>query len=196
MFCPECGLNDTQVNQFCRGCGADLRPVRLAVSKPDQITASAAGARDEIGRAIAAKIRETTTPSDLESIAENVLPEVEKFLESPEEKRLRRLRNGTIVSFIGLGAAIGMAIVSIFHSKEDLVFLAGAGVVTFFIGVAFILNGLFLSVPKRALPAAVSDEDAGFRPELKMPEATPASGIVGSVTEHTTRDLKSSSTDI
>src|SRR5690606_32578694 len=141
MFCPECGLNDTQVNQFCRACGSDLRPVRFAVSKPDQITASAASARDEIGRAFAAKIRESNSPGDLAKIAENVLPEVEKFLESPEEKRLRRLRNGTIISSIGLGAAIAMSIVSAFHAEEDLIFLAGLGLVTFFIGLGFVLNG-------------------------------------------------------
>ncbi|HSI88637.1 MAG TPA: zinc ribbon domain-containing protein [Pyrinomonadaceae bacterium] len=195
MFCPECGLNDTQVNQFCRACGADLRPVRLAVSKPDQITASAASARDEIGRAFAAKIRESHSPGDLAKIAENVLPEVEKFLESPEEKRLRRLRNGTIISSVGLGAAIAMAIVAVYHPEKDLIFLAGLGLVTFFIGLGFILNGLFLSVPKRALPEALSDMEAQAPPQLQMPETHCASGIVGSVTEHTTRDLKDSPID-
>src|SRR5688572_15713187 len=108
MFCPNCGSEDRQANQFCRSCGADLRVVQMAVSRPDQITASAASARDEIGRAIAAKIRDTQNASELTTVAAAVLPEVEKFLESPEEKRMRRMRSGTILSTIGLGAAIGI----------------------------------------------------------------------------------------
>ena len=82
MFCPNCGSEDRQANQFCRSCGADLRVVQIAVSRPDQITASAASARDEIGRANAAKIRETQSVSELGEVAEEVLPEIEKFLES------------------------------------------------------------------------------------------------------------------
>jgi len=61
MFCPECGIEERHSNQFCRACGSDLRRVRSAVESPDTITASAVSARDEIGRAIAAKIRETRT---------------------------------------------------------------------------------------------------------------------------------------
>ncbi|MDQ3749938.1 MAG: zinc ribbon domain-containing protein, partial [Acidobacteriota bacterium] len=104
MFCPSCGLEERQLNQFCRACGADLRPVRNALERPDNITQSAASARDEIGRAVAAKIREFKSAKELAEVAEEVLPEIEKFLESPEEKRLRRIRNGMMVASIGLGA--------------------------------------------------------------------------------------------
>ena len=65
MYCPDCGLEDKQSNQFCRACGTDLRPVRSAIAQPDTITASAASARDEIGRAFAAKIRDSRNPEDL-----------------------------------------------------------------------------------------------------------------------------------
>ena len=92
MFCPGCGLEERGSNQFCRACGTDLRPVRFALEKPDNITASAISARDEIGRAVAAKIRETQSVYELKKDAEDVLPEIEKFLESPAEKRLRRMR--------------------------------------------------------------------------------------------------------
>ena len=36
MFCPDCGMEDRQANQFCRACGIDLRRVRLAVESPDR----------------------------------------------------------------------------------------------------------------------------------------------------------------
>src|SRR2546421_6110123 len=103
MFCPNCGIDEKQPNQFCRACGTNLMPVRSAVEMSDTVTSSAVAAREEIGRAVASKIRETQSVYDLKKVAEDVLPEIEKFLESPEEKRLRRLRVGTIIASIGLG---------------------------------------------------------------------------------------------
>ena len=57
-----------------------MRVVRNAMSAPDSITASAVSARDEIGRAVAAKIRETRSADELAKVTEEVLPEIEKFL--------------------------------------------------------------------------------------------------------------------
>src|SRR6185369_1949254 len=103
MYCPSCGSEERQATQFCRACGTDLRAVRISLERPDSITASAVTAREEIGRAIAHKIRELETARDLEHVAEDVLPQIEKFLESPEEKRLRRIREGVVTAAGGLG---------------------------------------------------------------------------------------------
>src|SRR6266852_8065827 len=103
MFCPGCGSEERQASQFCRACGTDLRVVRVSLERPDSITASAATAREDIGRAVAEKIREVEDADDLKRVAEDVLPEIEKFLESYEEKRLRRVRAGVIVAASGLG---------------------------------------------------------------------------------------------
>ncbi len=195
MFCPDCGLEDKQSNQFCRACGGDLRSVRNAHARPDNITASAVSARDEIGRAVAAKIRESSSAAELAVVAEEVLPEVEKFLESPAEKRLRRMRAGMILSSIGLGTAIGISAVSLVMKDDDVIFLAALGVVAFFIGLGFILNGVFLTVPRKDLPDKSSDADSqreldGTKAQtndLVLPEA---SSTFSSVTEHTTRHLK------
>ena len=195
MYCPDCGLEDKQSNQFCRACGTDLRPVRNAVQRPDSVTASAASARDEIGRAIAAKIRESTSAAELAVVADEVLPEVEKFLESPAEKRLRRMRTGIIMSSIGFGTALGISLVSLAMNDNDVIFLAALGFVLFFIGIGFILNGVFLTVPKTALPDKFSDAESqreldGTRVQtndLVLPEAK---SLFSSVTENTTRHLK------
>jgi hypothetical protein len=196
MFCPDCGLEDKQANQFCRACGNDLRPIRSAFARPDSITASAASARDEIGRAIAAKIRETRNPEDLAVVAEDVLPEIEKFLESPEERRMRRMRIGSILACIGLGVAIGVALVTYFIPVMDFEFLfmvSLAGIVTFFLGLAFVLNGIFLTVPTKSLPDKSPDADrqreldGPTTNDLVLPEA---SDIFSSVTENTTQHLK------
>ncbi len=85
MFCPSCGLEEKQSNQFCRACGSNLNSVRAALARPDSITQSAASARDEIGRAIAFKIREAKSPGELATVAEDVLPEIENFSNRPKK---------------------------------------------------------------------------------------------------------------
>jgi hypothetical protein len=198
MFCPGCGLEEIQSNQFCRACGTDLRPVRYAIETPDNITASAVSARDEIGRAIAAKIREAAL-SELPEVAEEVLPEIEKFLESPEEKRLRRVRAGIVVSFIGIGATLAFSLAAIQMKDNGIFMVAGAGLVCFFIGMGLVVNGLFLTVPRKSLSDR-STEGASQREldarapsgdvrtnDLALPE--PAN-LFSSVTENTTRHLE------
>lgn len=198
MFCPGCGIEERSENQFCRACGADLRRVRTAIESPDQITASAVSARDEIGRAIAAKMGNIKGATEWSTFAEEVLPEVEKFLESPEEKRLRRIRSGMVVGSIGLGAAGGVALLSavMYLRDTDLVFILGlGGIVCFFIGLGLMLNGLLFTVPKKGLADRASEADSqrqldsrGDTNDLRLPDA-PAN-FHSSVTEHTTKHLK------
>lgn len=190
VFCPECGTEERQSNQYCRACGIDLRRLRVAVETPDSITASAMSARDEIGRAVAAKIRETQDAYELKKVAEDVLPEIEKFLESPAEKRLRRIRLGTTLSSIGIGAAIALGLVAVATGKEEFLFLAGLGFINFFIGLGFIINGMFLTVPKGGKfetdRQSQPDSITGKRSDLRLAEP-PAQ--FSSVTENTTRHL-------
>jgi len=194
MFCPSCGLEERELNQFCRACGADLRSVRNALERPDNITQSAASARDEIGRAVAAKIREFKSAKELAEVAEEILPEIEKFLESPEEKRLRRIRNGMMVASIGVGAAIAFSIASVLMGDAGVFFVAGLGVVTLFIGLSLIFNALLFTVPKKSVSDKSFDAqsqreiDAERQAnELALPESN---DIFSSVTEHTTHRLK------
>lgn len=198
MFCPSCGTKDNNASQFCRACGGDLRRVRNAVAAPDDVTASAVTAREEIGRAVAARIRDTKSAKELAKVTEEVLPEIEKFLESPEEKRLRRMRNGMIVAGVGAGVSIALPIVAAFRFRdvEEILFLAGLGLVTLFIGIALIVNGYFLTLPKKEAADNSADGDrqreldsaADYRaPELPQPSART---FVSSVTEHTTKHLE------
>ena len=89
MYCPTCGSEERQPSQFCRACGTDVRAVRITLERPDAVTESAIFAREQIGRAVADKIRMTKSAGQLKKVAEEVLPEIEKFLESPAERRLR-----------------------------------------------------------------------------------------------------------
>ncbi len=155
MFCPSCGMEERQPSQFCRACGADLRTVRTALLRPDEVTSSAANARDEIGRAFAERIRAAQTTKDLAKITEDILPEIEKFLESPAEKRLRRLRVGTITAAVGLGAMIVLL-----TSGMRFPFGPFAGLLVFFIGLGTVINGLYFTIPGKSVPDRHLDGEA------------------------------------
>ena len=200
MFCPTCASEERQLSQYCRACGTDLRAVRMSLERPDTITESAESARDQIGRAIADKIRMTESASELQKVAEEVLPEIEKFLESPAEKRLRRLRAGMIMAFIGLGATLGGIVASV--AEPGLFIVVIPGMTMFFIGLATILNALMFTVPRKqvkdyagealaqkALDARLKAETPSI-PEASTNELNRAERTLASVTEHTTHQLK------
>jgi hypothetical protein len=202
MYCPTCGSEERQLSQYCRACGTDLRAVRVTLERPDAITESAVSARDHIGRAIADKIRMTESASELKKVAEEVLPEIEKFLESPADRRLRRLRAGIIMAFIGVGATLGGLVASM--ADEHLLVMVIPGLIMLFIGLAVICNGLMFTLPRKrvidhadealaqkALDSALNDA-TGLVPEVRKHALNSGEPTLASVTEHTTHQLKTS----
>jgi hypothetical protein len=211
MFCPSCGSEERQATQFCRACGTDLRRVRVSLEQPDSITASAVSAREEIGRAMADKIREVEDTRDLKRVAEDVLPQIEKFLESYEEKRLRRVRAGVIVAASGLGTALLGLVLALALNGEDAqsaLLFVGLGAVAFALGLGFVLNGAVFTRPRKGLEDLSSEArsqnllDADYAspqlkpggeapPTFRSPTTSNLSHAPGSsVTEHTTLNLK------
>ena len=202
MYCPTCGSEERQISQYCRACGTDLRVVRVSLERPDSITASAVSAREQISQAMAEKIRQME-PDDLKKVAEDVLPQIEKFLESPEEKRLRRVRAGVVVAASGIGAALLIFLMSI--ASHDLIPFIALGVITFLIGFGMIINGLAFTIPKKALLDRTAAAKAQKELEAKNGSyQNPIAASLGgqsqttndlisarpSVTEHTTHQLK------
>ncbi len=202
MYCPTCGSEERQISQYCRACGTDLRVVRRGLERPDTITASAVSAREQISQVMAEKIRELEDADDLRRVAEDVLPQIEKFLESPEEKRLRRVRAGIVTAAIGLGGALLIFLMSL--EAHDLIPFISLGLITFFIGLGLIVNGLAFTIPRKILAdhsdEAKSQRDLESRKQVNQipsPSQTndlaPSAGqLVGrpSVTEHTTHQLR------
>lgn len=155
--------------------------------------------------AVADKIRQMSSAKELERVAEDVLPHFEKFLESPEEKRLRRIRAGIITAAIGLGATIVIFIMAM--DKLDLIPFITPALVTFLVGIGVIVNGLIFTVPRKQLPGDAYDAlsqkvlDSGVN---RIPYEAQAPGQLtnelpatprlqaASVTEHTTHHLKTS----
>ncbi len=209
MYCPSCGSEERQLSQFCRACGTDLRIVRNSLENPDAVTQSAVSAREHIGMAVADKIRQMSTAKELERVAEDVLPHFEKFLESPEEKRLRRIRSGIITSAIGLGATIILLVMAM--DKSDILPYITPALITFLVGIGVIVNGLIFTVPRKSLPGDAYDAlsqkvlDSGANMN-RMPYESPAAASLPaganltnelapsqrSITEHTTHHLNTS----
>ena len=202
MYCPSCGSEERQLSQFCRACGTDLRVVRNSLENPDSITQSAISARENIGMAVADKIRQMSSAKELKKVAEDVLPHFEKFLESPEEKRLRRIRAGIITAAIGLGATFVLLIMAM--DKTDFIPFVTPALVTFLVGIGVIVNGLLFTVPRKELPGDAYDalsqqvlDSGGNRNPYETPaqltnELPTAPRLqAASITEHTTHHLKS-----
>jgi len=201
MYCPSCGSEERQLSQYCRACGTDLRVVRRGLEQPDSITASAVSAREQISQAMAEKIRQMESARDLKQVAEDVLPQIEKFLESPEEKRLRRIRAGVITALAGFGAALVIFLASL--EAHDLVPFIALGLIAFFVGLGIVINGLVFTVPRKSLADRSEDaesqrrlEEAHAAKRLSAPSQTtndlPNPDLIAArplVTEHTTHHL-------
>ena len=207
MYCPTCGSEERQISQYCRACGTDLRVVRRGLETPDLITASAVSAREQISQVMAEKIREMETANDLKRVAEDVLPQIEKFLESPEEKRLRRVRAGVITAASGLGAALLIFLASL--DARDLLPFVALGLIAFFVGLGLVINGLVFTVPRKGIVDRSEEALAQRELESRMQNASPVNQLSSfsqstndlagpsdrmmsrpSITEHTTHQLK------
>jgi hypothetical protein len=203
MYCPSCGSEERQLSQYCRACGTDLRVVRTTLERPDAVTASAVSAREQMGLAMADRIRELKTRKDLEHFTEDVLPQLEKFLESPEERRLRRVRAGVVTACIGLGWSIVFFIMAM--AQGNFLPFLGPGFILFLVGLGVMINGLVFTAPKKKLPGdakdalsqSLLDSSAKYEaPQLRAMtnELTPTVRPAGSITEHTTHHLGSTKT--
>lgn len=206
MFCPGCGLKEERRVQFCRACGADLGAVRETLDKPEAPETSVTAAREEIARAIAARIKEGQW-WQVGSLA----PQAERLFESPrerrerlrrrdEEKRLERLRGGTITAAVGVGLVVLFQLLRVIDNRS--VVLIGPSLIVLLVGLGVILNGLLFTIPKGS-QAADAAPDAPTPPrlddnnntsELDTPrgelDAASPSFIPTSVTEQTTQHLR------
>jgi hypothetical protein len=189
MFCPTCGAEERQPIQYCRSCGTDLRVVRAGLQNPETANYGT-DPREHITRALADKIRETQSASELKKVAEDVLPKIEKFFETPDERRLRRIRLGVIFASMGVGGGLIFNVLS--YIEKDFIFFVGVGGVFLFLGLAIILNGLLFTKPRKGRePDAQKNLDPP--PPRSLNVSSPPTNELDfsgrSVTEHTTHHL-------
>ena len=192
MFCPRCGSTQEEELKFCKSCGANLYAVRQVVDsrEPNQKLDPNKPWFAEMAIHDAQSKRRQDELDHRRGIA-------------PEVKRYNEIKAGVITASAGTGIATFLFIFMqglILSGKvspgaaEILSRLWVAGLIPVFIGLALIINGVFVSkklaqVVKRATDSGVPDEETN---PLELPSADTAEFIPASysVTEDTTKHLK------
>jgi len=195
MFCPRCGSNQSDDLRFCKVCGANLYAVRKVVDT-----------------------RETSENIDRNKpwFAEMALSDAESKRRkeeldhrrgiSAEVRRFDEIKGGIITSSAGLGLMVFLYVFMqglILSGKvgPDTAEILGriwiAGVIPFFIGIALIINGVFVSkrLAEIARQAALNEPnvlDKDTNPlSLHSGDATEFIPSRFSVTDETTKHLRS-----
>jgi len=144
MFCPQCGSTQPDELNFCKSCGANLGSVRTALTKPET----------------AEEFKWNRT-----WLAEAVMTRAEKDRLrgiTPEDKRRREIKAGVIT------ASSGVALTLVLAAIMDGIIIGGGvssaaiailsrlwivGLIPIFVGVALVVNGVFVSKGAKALPS-------------------------------------------
>lgn len=195
MFCPQCGSTQGDELKFCKLCGANLDAVRQAVAT------RGAGANIDWRKTWVAEM----LMSGEEAVKRKAEIERRQGI-TPEVKRYREIKAGVVTGCAGLAFTLVVAVLmqGIILSGEAtpgeaeiLSRLWVAGMIPVFVGIALIINGLFVSkklveLAARQSQAGPNPLDGGARPNALRPADTsefiPADF---SVTEETTMHLKS-----
>jgi len=191
MLCPRCALNQSDEIKFCTSCGANLQAVREALDAPEK--------KFDWGNTWVAEMFMSGQAAEIRK------REMERQLGiTPEVKRYNEIKAGVIVSCVGIAVSIflfflmmGVAANARPADAEILTRIWVAGVIPFMVGLALIINGLFVSkkmiqVMERGRKEPDALEDGGPTPRglraADTSEFIPAN--MSSVTDQTTRHLE------
>ena len=189
MFCPKCGSTQGDQLKFCKSCGANLFAVRQVVDT-----------------------RETAEGFDWSKtwVADMFMRKEELERQrgiTPEMKRYNEIKAGIITGTVGIGIAIFLYVFmqGIIQSgevtpssAEILSRLWIVGVIPFFVGIALIINGLFVSKKLLEIARPESQNATASLTEESNPQLLKAADVTEfetpgfSVTEHTTKHLRPS----
>jgi hypothetical protein len=196
MFCPKCGSTQSDELRFCKSCGANLLAVRQVVDTRET------GESFDWGKTWVAEM--FMSPGEMKRRKEEL--ERQRGI-TPEMKRYNEIKAGVITGIVGIGIAIFLYVFMqgiilsgnvTPNAAEILSRLWIAGVLPLFVGIALIINGVFVS-RKLVEFARQNSQNApgnleGLTPQSLGPAETNEFVTPGfSVTEETTRHLSSSS---
>ena len=143
MFCPQCGSKQGDELKFCNLCGANLYAVRQVVSTRET-EAKFDWSRTWVAEMMMSESERKRRQAEIED---------QRGL-TPEIKRYNEIKAGVITSAVGVAVMlflyiIGMAIYRSGQNPPDEAEIIRsawvAGFIPFMVGVALIINGLFVS---------------------------------------------------
>lgn len=192
MFCPQCGSTQSDELKFCKSCGANLQALRQIMATRDS---------DEKFDWSKTWVAEMFM-SDEEGVKKAAAMERLQG-KTPEVKRRNEIKDGVITASAGVGIMILLfvlmeGIVASGVSDKAAAILSRlwiAGILPLFVGIAQIVNGVFIS--KRGDAADVENAPANkdlnaasadqYLPPADTNELVPEAF---SVTDETTKHLK------
>jgi hypothetical protein len=192
MFCPRCGSNQSEDLKFCKACGANLFAVRQVVDSRETDEKFDMGKTWVAEMFMSAKERQRREA------------EMDRRLGlTPEVKRYNEIKAGVISASVGIGVTIflyflmrGIVLSGNVQpgDAEILDRIWVAGVIPFFVGLALIINGVFVSKKQARIASRAMQPDSletEAEPKSLRPADTADFVPTGfSVTEHTTKHLK------
>jgi zinc-ribbon domain len=194
MFCPRCGLTQTDDVKFCTSCGANLLAVRRAVDTRDADEKKFDWNNTWVTEMFLSAEEKKKRKADLE-LQRGITPEVRRFNE---------IKAGVIVSSVGIALIIFLRVFMegiILGGKVPadtasiLSHLWVAGVIPLFVGFALMVNGLVVSkrlveIARQSSQAPNSLEESSDPPALRSADTNEFIPTGFSVTDHTTKHLE------
>ena len=189
MICPRCSSNQTDEIKFCTTCGANLEAVRAVLEGREP------GKKFDWSDTWVAEMFMSGKAQELRK------QEMERRMGiTPEIKRYQEIKAGVIVSSIGFALAIflhvfmkGIAETATPQEAEIITRIWIAGIIPFMVGLALIINGLFISkkmVEIQNREKRTEDLEEGPTPRtLRAADTSQFIPTGVSVTEGTTRHL-------
>ena|SRR6266550_2979353 len=197
MFCPKCGSTQSDELRFCKLCGANLFAVRQVVDTRETAEKPDWG-KNWVAEAVLAQGESKRRKEEIER-QRGITPEV--------KLRYDEIKAGVIVGTLGIGIGVFLFVFMqgiilsgnvTPNSAQILSRLWIAGVLPLFVGISLIINGLFVSKKLVEIARNASQTDAISLEEDLSPQALRSADTTEfipssvSVTEHTTKHLKSS----
>jgi hypothetical protein len=197
MFCPKCGSTQSDELRFCKVCGANLFAVRQVVDTRETFEKSDSG-NNWIAAVVHTQEESKRHKEEIQR-QRGITPEV--------KLRYDEIKAGVITGTVGIGIAIFLYVFMqgiilsgnvTPNAAQILSRLWIAGVLPLFVGISLIINGLFVSkklveIAREASQTAPNNLEGEVNPQSLRPADTTEfipSGF--SVTEHTTKHLRSS----
>jgi hypothetical protein len=190
MICPRCASEQSDELKFCKACGANLEAVRYVLDNRE-IPAGFDWSKTWVADMFLSQAEQKRRKRQIE-----ILSGI-----TPEEKRQTEIKAGVITAATGLGVAFLLYFLMqgiilsgrAAGSEEILSRLWIAGVIPIFVGIALIINGVFVSRKGDRRESLLTDPNSlAAQPDrrtLSVGEIDQTGPATFSVTEGTTKHL-------